>query len=386
MDYSSNSTQGKGKAIQKLRSAFKIIFATIFILLVAASFFILWQGSREVPVQYEIHTVNVGEVKNATIATGKIMPRKIVSIKPQISGTISEIKKEVGEHISKGDVIATVNIIPEMSALSAAQARVELGQINFDLVKKEHERQKTLFEKKVIAKEEMDKANADYQKARVELKNARDNLNIARSGVSGNVEKYSNTYVRSTINGRVLEIPVKVGSSVIQANTFHDGTTVATIADMSDMLFIGNLDETEINKVHEGMPVEISIGALEDRKLPAKLEYVSPHGVESNGAIIFEIKAPIAIPKDIIIRSGYSANAELVLNEAKDVLIIPESTLNVENGESFVYILQGVTENNQQEFVKQVVETGLSDGVNVEIKSGLEEGQEIRGHELPVAK
>lgn len=386
MEYSSNNMSGKNSFTKNIRTYVKIGFACVFILLVIGSFIVLWQGSREVPLLYDIHQVSIGNIKNTTIATGKIMPRRMVSIKPQISGTIAEIKKEVGDRISKGDIIATVNIIPEMTSLSTAQARVELAQINFNLIKEEHKRQKTLYEKKVIAKEEMDKANAEYQKANVELNNARDNLNIARSGVSGNVAKYSNTDVRSTITGRVLEIPVKEGSSVIQANTFHDGTTVAMVADMGKMLFIGNLDETEINKVYEGMPVEISIGALEEQTFFAKLEYVSPHGIENNGAIIFEIKAPIEIPDNLVIRSGYSANAEIILKEVKNICLIPESTLHVENDESFVYVLKETNDETKQEFYKQSVVTGLSDGINVEIKRGLTEGQKIRGHEISTPK
>jgi HlyD family secretion protein len=212
-----------------------------------------------------------------------------------------------------------------------------------------------------------------------ELKSAQNNLSLVRDGISSNTSAYSNTLVRSTVTGTILDIPVKVGNSVIQSNNFNDGTTIATVANMNDMLFVGKLDETEVGRVHVGMPINITIGALQDHKLPAKLEYISPKGTEENGAIMFEMKAAVNVPSDLFVRAGYSANAEILLNEAKDVLTIPESCIEFSGDTAFVYLLK---KPQPQEFTKKQVKIGLSDGVNIEVKEGLKIKEKIRGAEI----
>ncbi|MDU1890655.1 MAG: efflux RND transporter periplasmic adaptor subunit [Dysgonomonas sp.] len=363
----------------------KILRTILFVvlgLIVLGTFFFLWNKSKPKEVLYEIATVEDGDIENTSVATGKVSPRDEILIKPQISGIISEVKKEAGDFVNVGDIIATVKVIPEVAQLNSAESRVNVAQINLTQVKAEYERQKQLYEKGVIAKEEMDKSEADYKKAIEELQNSKDNLDIVKTGISKKTAQYSNTQIRSTIKGMILDIPIKAGNSVIQANTFNDGTTIATIADMNDMIFIGKLDETEVGRVHTGMPIKLSIGAIENVKFDATLEYIAPKGVEENGAILFEIKAAARIPDTVTVRAGYSANAEIVLAKAEKVLTIPESTVSFENDSSFVYVLKDTIDTKQQIFDKRNIKVGLSDGIKVEVKNGLTKGEKIRGNEV----
>lgn len=364
-----------------MKKVLRIALFVIIGLVVLGTFFFLWKKSQPKEVRYEITTVEKGNVENTSVATGKVSPRDEILIKPQISGIISEVLKEAGDFVKQGDIIATVKVIPEVAQLNSAESRVNVAQINLTQVRAEHERQKDLFSKGVIAKEEMDKSDADYKKAIEELENSKDNLDIVKTGISKKTAQYSNTQIRSTITGMILDVPVKAGNSVIQANTFNDGTTIATVANMNDMIFIGKIDETEVGRVHTGMPIKLSVGAIEGKKFDAILEYIAPKGVEENGAILFEIKAAARIPDTVMVRAGYSANAEIVLAKVEKVLTIPESTITFSNDSSFVYILTDTT-NHKQVFDKKLVKVGLSDGIKVEVKEGLSKGQKVRGNEV----
>lgn len=363
-----------------MKKILKIAVLVILGLIVLGTFFWLWKKSQPKTVNYEIVTVEVGDIENTSVATGKVSPRDEVLIKPQISGIISELRKEAGDYVRAGDIIAIVKVIPEVSQLNSAESRVNLAEINLNLVKTEYDRQKQLFAKGVIAKEEMDKSEADYKKALEEMENSKDNLDIVKNGISKKTAQYSNTQIRSTIDGMILDVPVKVGNSVIQSNTFNDGTTIATVANMNDMIFIGKLDETEVGRVHAGMPIKLSIGAIENKKFDAILEYIAPKGTEENGAILFEIKAAATIPDTTLVRAGYSANAEIVLMRKEKILTIPESTVTFSNDSAFVHVLTDSLE-NKQSFDKRFVKVGLSDGIKVEVQSGLKKGDKIRGNE-----
>ncbi|SBW03398.1 efflux RND transporter periplasmic adaptor subunit [uncultured Dysgonomonas sp.] len=364
-----------------MKKVLRIALFVIIGLVVLGTFFFLWKKSQPKEVRYEIATVEEGNVENTSVATGKVSPRDEILIKPQISGIISEVLKEAGDFVKQGDIIATVKVIPEVAQLNSAESRVNVAQINLTQVRAEHERQKDLFSKGVIAKEEMDKSDADYKKAIEELENSKDNLDIVKTGISKKTAQYSNTQIRSTITGMILDVPVKAGNSVIQANTFNDGTTIATVANMNDMIFIGKIDETEVGRVHTGMPIKLSVGAIEGKKFDAILEYIAPKGVEENGAILFEIKAAARIPDTVMVRAGYSANAEIVLAKVEKILTIPESTITFSNDSSFVYILTD-TIDQKQVFDKKLVKVGLSDGIKVEVKEGLSKGQKVRGNEV----
>lgn len=362
----------------------KVLRIALFVLIgviVIGTFVFLYKKSQPKDVVYEIAAVESGNIENTTVATGKVSPRDEILIKPQISGIVSEVLKEAGDFVKTGDIIATVKVIPEVAQLNTAESRVNVAQINLTQIKAEFDRQKQLFEKGVIAKEEMDKSEADYKKAIEELENSKDNLDIVKNGISKKTAQYSNTQIRSTITGMILDVPIKKGNSVIQANTFNDGTTIATVADMNDMIFIGKIDETEVGRVHTGMPMKLSIGAIESKKFDATLEYIAPKGVEENGAILFEIKAAARIPDTVVVRAGYSANAEIVLAKAEKVLTIPESSITFSNDSAYIYILKDSID-QKQIFDKKNIKIGLSDGIKVEVKEGLKQGDRIRGNEI----
>lgn len=362
-----------------MKKVFKIIMLVLLGVIVVGTFVWIAIKSQPKKVTYEIVTVGKGNIETTSVATGKVSPRDEILIKPQISGIVSEVLKEAGDYVNEGDILATVKVVPEMSSLSSAESRVRTAQISLKQITSEFDRQKQLFANGVIARDEMEKSEAEYKKALEDLDSAKDNLEIVKTGVSKSTAKYSNTQIRSTITGMVLDVPIKVGNSVIQANTFNDGTTIATVADMNDMIFIGNIDETEVGRIRNNMPIKLSIGAIENQKFDAMLEYIAPKGVETNGAILFEIKAAARIPDTILVRAGYSANAEIVLEKVENVLSIPESTISFSNDSAFVYVLTK-EEGKNQEFDKKYIKVGLSDGINVEVKSGLKEGERVRGN------
>jgi len=255
-----------------------------------------------------------------------------------------------------------------------------VAEISLETARASHERQKTLFDQSVISREALEASEDSYLKAVEGLQNSRDNLEIVRDGASKRSAGISNTQVRSTITGKILNIPVKVGSSVINANTFNEGTTIATVADMSDLIFIGNVDETEVGRVHAGMPVRLTVGAVENSTFDANLEYISPQGVEQNGAILFEIKAAATVPDSVNIRAGYSANAEIVLARAENVVTVPESAVTFAGDSTYVYLLTD-TLAKKQNFTRHDIKTGLSNGILIEVKEGLAAGQKVRGNQ-----
>ena len=362
-----------------MKKVFKIVMLVILAGAVVWTFWFLWQKSRPVIKKYEVEIVKVGDIEKRTVATGKVEPRNEILIKPQMSGIITEVYKEAGDKVNAGDVIAKIKVIPDMMSLNSAESRVTMAQISFDQTKKNYDRDAKLFSNKVISREEFEKTELQYSNGKEELKSAKDNLSLTRDGITSNTKAISNTLVRSTITGTILDVPVKVGNSVIQSNNFNDGTTIATVANMSDMLFVGKLDETEVGKIIVGMPMSITIGALQDQKLTASLEYVSPKGKEENGAIMFEMKAAVKVPTNVFVRAGYSANAEIVLTKKDKVITIPESCIEFGGDTAFVYVL---TKKEPQTFVKKQVRIGLSDGIKIEVKSGLKAKDSIRGAEI----
>lgn len=362
-----------------MKKFFKILFFILLAVGVIWTFVYLSKKSKPQTAEYEIVEATLGSIEKSTIVTGQIDPRDEVSVKPQVSGIISEILKEPGQSVSEGDVIAIVKIIPDVSNLSAAESQVRMAQMNLENVEKTYQRQKTLKDKGLIATEEFEKSQLEYKQAKENLANAKDQLNIIKEGISKSSTEYSNTKIKSTITGMILDIPVKVGNSVINSNTFNDGTTIATIANMKDMIFKGKLDETEVGKITEGMTMTLTIGAMNDRKFEAVLEYIAPKGTQENGAVFFEMKARAILPDDVFVRAGYSANAEIVMDKATDAVMVPESSIVYEGDSTFVF--RCTQEKMPQQFEKQPVEVGLSDGINIVVKSGLEVGDKIRGNE-----
>ena len=330
----------------------KLIIAAIIALIFIGTFVFLWQKSQPKEVVYN-----------------EFEPRNEVYVKPQISGIITELYKEPGDHVNAGDVIAKVKVIPDMGQLSSAEMRVGLADINLKQAQTDFQRDENLFNQKLISADEYDKSKQKLDQAKHEKLAAEDALQVVRDGVSKSNASASSTLIRSTISGVILDIPVKVGNSVILSNTFND-----------DLIFRGNIDETEVGQLVGGMPMKITIGALQDLKFDAALEYISPKATESNGANQFEIKAAVKVAKDDKIRSGYSANAEIVLAHVDKALTIPESAIEFSGDSTFVYIIKG--EGKQKTYERTAVTTGLSDGVNIEIKKGLTLKDKVRGPEL----
>lgn len=362
-----------------MKKFLKIFAAVLFAALLLATFWFLWRNTRPVKVVYAIVEPKTDTLRQFVVATGKVEPRDEVLIKPQISGIISDVRKEAGQKIAKGEVIATVKVVPEMGQLSSAESRVSLAELSLAQTQRENRRTLALHAEGVVSDEEAEQSRTELSKAEEELQNARENLEIVRNGISSRFKELSNTQIRSTIDGMILDVPIKVGNSVIQANTFNDGTTIATVADMSNMQFQGKVDETDVGRLREGMPVKLTIGALQNVELDATLEYVSPKATEDNGVILFEVKAAVAIPEEVFVRAGYSANANVMIESREGVMTLPESTVEFEGEKTYVYVLTSPADAPEQTFDKREVEIGLSDGINIEIVSGVTADEKVRG-------
>lgn len=360
-----------------MKKYLKVIIAALVVLVFIGTFVFLYQKSKPQPVVYDEFTPKVADISKTTVITGSIEPRDEVEVKPQISGIITEIYKEAGEMVKSGEVIAKVKVIPDMGQLSSAESRVRLAEINLKQAKVNFDREKQLYDKQLVSAEEYDNVRQTLDQAREEKTAAIDALEVVRDGVSRSNASASSTLIRSTISGLILDVPVKVGNSVILSNTFNDGTTIATVADMSDLIFKGNIDETEVGQLVTGMPMRITIGALQNLKFEARLEYISPKATDNNGANQFEIKAAVTVPQGNAIRSGYSANAEIELASAKGVLTVPESAIEFSGNDTYVYVIKGSGDDKTYE--RRKVATGLSDGINIEIKSGLKKSEKVRG-------
>ncbi len=363
----------------KTRKIVKVSLLVIVAGLFIWTFVFLWQKSRPTVTVYEVVSPVTADLEKTTVATGKVEPRDEVEIKPQISGIIDALFKEAGQTVRKGEVIARVKVIPELGTLNAAESRVRLAEINARQAETDFDRIAQLYRDKLVSAEEYEKQEVTLKQQREELQAARDNLEIVRDGITKSSADISSTLIRSTIDGLILDVPIKVGNSVIMANTMNDGTTIATVADMNDLIFRGNIDETEVGRVHEGMPVKLTIGALQNLTFDATLEYISPKATEDNGANQFEIKAAVQAPDTVVIRSGYSANAEIVLDRVLQTLAIPEGCVEFSGDSTFVYVLTDSVPH--QQFRRQPITVGLSDGIQIAVKSGLTSQDKVRGAE-----
>ena len=357
-----------------MNKVIKYIVLALILIVFVGTFVFLHKNSQPEEIRYQQFAASRNDISRTTVLTGKIVPRNEVNIKPQINGIIAELFKEAGQTVQKGEVIARLTVIPDMNSLSAAQSRVRLSEINLKQAQTNFEREKALYEKNLVSAEEFEKVEQALNQAKEEYAASQESLEVIRDGVSSKNATSSSTLIRSTITGLILDIPVKVGNSVIQANTMNDGTTVATVANMSDLIFEGQIDETEVGSLYEGMPLTITIGALSDYTFDANLEYISPKAVENNGANQFKVKAAVKVDPGHTIRSGYSANAQIELEKIQDVLSVPESAIEFIKDEPYVYV-----KNEDSTYSQTKVTTGLSDGVNIEIRNGLTEGDVVRG-------
>lgn len=333
----------------------------------------LYMKSQEKPETFETKSPEIKNIIKKTVATGSIVPRKEIEIKPQVSGIIKQIYVEPGQKVKRGDLIAKVEVIPNMINLNNAESRLNKAKLAYKDAKIAYDRQKKLYEKGVIAEAEFIQNQLAYENAKEEVEAAQSNLQLIKDGVSKKSGEATNTLVRSTISGMVLDVPVEQGNSVIESNTFNDGTTIASVANMSEMIFEGKVDETEVGKIKEGMDLVLTVGAIDDVTFDAVLEYISPKGVEDNGAIQFEIKAKIELIDTIFIRAGYSANADIVLETRDSVLAIEEALIDFRGDTAMVEV-----QTAPQEFEKREIKVGLSDGINIEVLDGLTKKDKLK--------
>lgn len=363
-----------------MKKFFKILLWTLIGVVFAGTFVYLFINSRPKEVVFDTVKPEMATVERTTVLTGKIEPRDEIEIKPQISGIISEILVEAGDRVANGDIIAKIKIIPEEAQLSSAESRVKIAEINLEQARLTYERTKSLYEKKYESREKFETDRAAWQNALQDLEQARDQLTIVRDGVSASNAQGSNTLVRSTVTGVVLEVPVKVGSSVIQANTFNDGTTIAKVADMNDLIFKGKIDETEVDLLREGMPVRIAVGAIAGSDFPATVEKIAPMASDDNGTNTFEVKAALNGGEFGKLRAGYSANATVILEKAENALTVPESVVEYVGDSAFVYVLADSI--GKQDFKRTPISTGISDGIKVEVRgNGISTENALRGNQ-----
>lgn len=368
-----------------------VVVLILIVLVFSVALFYLWQKNQEDPVTYTTQSASKQTIVVNTVATGSIVPEEEVLIKPNISGVVEEVYVEAGEFVKQGDLIAKIRVIPNVSTLTSAKNGIasnrnalETAEINFKTQKALYDRQKQLFDKGVISANDFDQANNTYlqakqrvEQARIDLTQSRQNYDIIKTGTTSGVGNIAQTQVRATVNGMVLDVPVKAGNQVIEANNFNEGTSIASLADVTKMIFEGKVDESEVGKIKEGLPLEITIGAIENEKYDAVLDYISPKGIAENGAIQFEIEGSLKKIDSTksFIRAGLSANASIILEKAEDVLAIKEALVQYdpETKKPFVEV-----ETGDQQFERRDVELGISNGIFVEVKSGVTETDKIK--------
>ncbi len=356
-----------------MKKIFKILLVVFFVVALGFSGKYLIDSNSKSPIVFTTEKAFRTSIEEKTVATGKVVPEDEVEIKPQVSGIIEKIYVNEGATIKTGDLIAKVKVVPNEQSLNSARGRVKNAEISLGNAKQDYDRNKALFDKGVISTQDFQNVQLRYDQAKQEVKNAQNDLQIIRQGSTGGAQAITN--IRASVAGTILEIPVEEGDQVIQSNNFNDGTTVATIADLGKMIFEGKVDEAEVNKLKMDMPLKVSLGAIRDKEFDAKLKFIAPKGNEEQGAVQFKIEGEVFLDTSYFIRAGYSANASIVLDTKNDILVIKEALLQFdrETEKPYVEIKTG-----DQEFERKDVEIGLSDGINVEILSGITEEDEIK--------
>ncbi len=358
-----------------IKKIFYILFGVLIVALFVGTTGYLYQKSQEPPVVFETTSSVIGNIEKVTVASGTIVPRKEIEIKPQVPGIIDEIYVQAGDKVQKGKALAKVRIVPNLVSLNEAENRLNKAQINYADAKQELERQEKLYKKQLISQSEFKRHQIKFQTAAADLEAAQNNVQLIKEGVAKQESAANNTLIQSTVGGIVLEVLVKEGDTVVETNAFNAGTTIATIADMSALVFEGNIDESEVGKLREGMELNLTIGAIESEEFKATLEYIAPKGKkEGDGAVQFQIKAAVEPKEGVLIRAGYSANAKIVLAKKESVLTLPESVIMYDK-EQQPYV---EVEIGEQLFEKRYLQLGLSDGINVEIISGLTETDNVK--------
>jgi len=356
-----------------MRRVFAWVFGIGVVLIILGAFFYLYKKSQTKAVVFQTESAETADITKKTVATGSIVPRREVEVKPKVTGVLSELYVEPGKIVKQGDAIGKISIIPDAMQINQADSGLRTAQIAYDNAKRELARNEELYKRGVVADAELQRYKTEFALRQQELQTAGSSLQLVKEGATRGQGKLSTLIVTATADGMVIDVPVKVGFSVIQANNFNPGTTVAIVADMEDMIFEGRVDEAEVAKIKEGMKLAIKVGALDKDSLEGKLEYIAPKGKTIDGAIQFEIKAAVTKKPGVQIRANYSANADIVLDEKKQVLAIREALVQYDKDRPFVEI-----ETSKQNFVKKDVQLGLSDGIKVEVLGGVSKGDKIK--------
>lgn len=358
-----------------MKKSLTILILALIVLTFGVSMYYLYQKNAEDPVVYQTEKPSRQNIVKKTVATGSILPLEEVLIKPNISGVIEEIYVEGGDFVQSGDLLAKLKVVPNLSALNDAKNAIEDAKITLNDQRRNFERQQALFSRGVISQADMDRAQVSYDQAKQGYSAANKRYDIVRTGTTQGLSGAANTLIRATVSGMVLEVPVEVGNQVIEANTFNEGTTIAAIADIGKMIFEGKVDESEVGKIHEDLPLEITVGAIEDQVFDAVLDYIAPKGKEENGAIQFEIKGSLKKQDSIFIRAGLSANASIILGKADSVLAVKEALVQFDPDTKKPFVEVEVA---PQQFERRDLELGISDGIYVEVKSGILEQDAIK--------
>ena len=348
------------------------IILLILGILFASAFFI--KSNSKSSIVYDTQTLITTTIEEKIVATGKVLPEDEVNIVPQIAGIIQEIYVEEGDEIFAGDLIARIKVVPNEQTLNSAEGRVKNAQIVIKNSKIEFERNKALYKKEIISEQEYNSSELRYNQDMQNLSNTKSDLQIIKLGSSGG-SSITNTNIRATVSGTILEIPVEEGDQVIQANTFNAGTIIATIADLNQMIFEGQVDEGEVGKLKVGMPLAVTLGAIENKEYEAKLRLIAPKGTEVAGAIQFKIEGEVYLDDEYVVRAGYSANASIITDKKSDITAISEALLQYDSKTKNPYV---EIETSSQKFVRRDVELGISDGVNAELLSGVKKSDKIK--------
>ena len=318
-------------------------------------------------IEYETKTPKILSIENKTVVTGKVIPEDEVEIKPQISGIIEKLFVEEGDLVANGDLLAKVKVVPNEQSLNSAKGRLSNAKLVLRNAEVEYDRNKQLFDKEIISRQNFDNVELSYNQAKQNVENAKSDLEIIQLGSTGG-STIANTNIRAIVPGTILEIPVKEGDQVIESNTFNAGTTIATVADLNKMIFEGKVDEAEVAKLKIDMPLKVTLGAIENKEFDAQLKFIAPKGNEEQGTVQFKVEGEVFLDDSVFVRAGYSANASLLLEKKDSVMSIPEALLQFDRETNKPYV---EIKDEKGKFVRKKIETGISDGINVEILSGL---------------
>ncbi len=344
---------------------YTLILLVLFGVLFAAAFFI--KSNSKATISFETKTAFITSIEKKTVATGKVIPEDEVEVKPQVQGILQSLFVEEGDFVNEGDLLAKIKVVADEGQLNSAKGRLATAKIVLKNAEVEYNRSKSLYQKEIISQQEFQTADLTYSRAKQDLANAQSDFEIIKLGSAGGSAS-ANTNVRATVAGTVLELPVKEGDQVIESNSFNAGTTIAIIADLNKMIFEGKVDEAEVGKLSIGMPLSVSLGAIQDKEFEAKLKFIAPKGNEEQGAVQFKIEGDVTLDSDFFVRAGYSANASLVLERKDSILALPEALLQFDKNTEQAYV---EVQLDEQKFERRDIEIGISDGMNVEIISGI---------------